>query len=184
MALPTRQNPESGVLEVLVDNEWLPFEQYRKQQIDEAYQNSVKFLRERLGEDQARKMEEAFRRTGPLQLDIARKNLKRAWELGVPLIAGSDAGNLMIVHGPTIQREMELWVSTGIPPAAAIQAATYNAAKALGADNRFGRIRKGMEATFILVDGDPLKDILIAERVSLVIFKGERVNRSELFDQE
>jgi hypothetical protein len=59
MALPTRQNPESGVLEVLVDKEWLPFEQYRKQQIDEAYQNSVKFLRERLGEDQARKMEEA-----------------------------------------------------------------------------------------------------------------------------
>ena len=58
MALPTRQNPESGVLEVLVDNEWLPFEQYRKQQIDEAYQNSVKFLRERLGEDQAQKMEE------------------------------------------------------------------------------------------------------------------------------
>lgn len=59
MALPTRQNPQSGVLEVLVDNQWLPFEQYRKQQIDEAYQNSVKFLRERLGEDQARKMEEA-----------------------------------------------------------------------------------------------------------------------------
>ena len=59
MALPTRQNPDSGVLEVLVDNEWLPFEQYRKQQIDEAYQNSVKFLRERLGEDQAQKMEEA-----------------------------------------------------------------------------------------------------------------------------
>ena len=28
------------------DNEWRPFEQYRKQQIDEAYQNSVKFLRE------------------------------------------------------------------------------------------------------------------------------------------
>jgi hypothetical protein len=59
MALPTRQNPESGVLEVLVDNHWLPFEQYRNQQIDEAYQNSVKFLRERLGEDQARKMEDA-----------------------------------------------------------------------------------------------------------------------------
>lgn len=58
MALPTRQNPESGLLEVLVNNHWLPFEQYRKQQIDEAYQNSVKFLRERLGEDQARKMEE------------------------------------------------------------------------------------------------------------------------------
>jgi hypothetical protein len=59
MALPTRQNPDSGMLEVLVDNQWLPFEQYRKQQIDEAYQNSVKFLRERLGEDQVQKMDEA-----------------------------------------------------------------------------------------------------------------------------
>ena len=129
-------------------------------------------------------MAEVFLRIGAIQLETARKNLKRAWELGVPLITGSDAGNLLVIHGPTIHREMQLWVSSGIPPAAAIQAATYNAAKALGAENRFGRIRKGMEATFVLVDGDPLKDISVTERVSLVMFKGERVNRSELFEQE
>ncbi|MBI1766101.1 MAG: hypothetical protein HYR56_32250 [Acidobacteria bacterium] len=58
MALPTRQNTETGELEVLVQGEWLLFEQYRKQQIDDAYQNSVKFLRERLGEDHAQRMEE------------------------------------------------------------------------------------------------------------------------------
>lgn len=56
MALPTRQNPTTGILEVLVKNEWVRFDDYRKQQIDEAYQNSVKFLRERLGEDAAREM--------------------------------------------------------------------------------------------------------------------------------
>ena len=56
MALPTRQNPVTGILEVLVKDEWLRFDDYRKQQIDEAYQNSVKFLRERLGEDAAREM--------------------------------------------------------------------------------------------------------------------------------
>ena len=133
---------------------------------------------------EAKKMAEVFLRIGAIQLETARKNLKRAWELGVPLITGSDAGNLLVIHGPTIHREMQLWVSSGIPPAAAIQAATYNAAKALGAENRFGRIRKGMEATFVLVDGDPLKDISVTERVSLVMFKGERVNRSELFEQE
>ncbi len=56
MALQTRENPESGILEVLVDEQWVRFEDYRKQQIDEAYQNSVKFLRERLGEDAAKEM--------------------------------------------------------------------------------------------------------------------------------
>lgn len=53
MALQTRQNPETGVLEVLVDGEWTKFEDYRKKQIDDAYQSSVSFLRERLGEESA-----------------------------------------------------------------------------------------------------------------------------------
>ncbi len=54
MSLQTRQNPESGILEVLVNEEWVRFEDYRKLQIDEAYQNSIQFLRDRLGEDAAR----------------------------------------------------------------------------------------------------------------------------------
>ncbi len=58
MSLKTRQNPDTGVLEVFVNDEWVRFEDYRKQQIDEAYQNSIKFLRDRLGEDEAREMEQ------------------------------------------------------------------------------------------------------------------------------
>jgi hypothetical protein len=56
MSLPTRQNPETGVTEVLVHDQWVKFEDYRKKQIDDAYQSSVKFLRERLGEDDAKKL--------------------------------------------------------------------------------------------------------------------------------
>jgi hypothetical protein len=58
MSLKTRQNPDTGTLEVLVNDEWVRFDDYRKRQIDEAYQNSVKFLRDRLGEDEAGKMEQ------------------------------------------------------------------------------------------------------------------------------
>jgi len=58
MSLRTRQNPDTGALEVLVNDEWTPFDDYRKRQIDEAYQNSIKFLRDRLGEDEAQKLEE------------------------------------------------------------------------------------------------------------------------------
>ena len=57
MALPTRENPENGQLEVLVNDAWVRFDEYRTKQIDDAYQTSVQFLRERLGEDQARKLE-------------------------------------------------------------------------------------------------------------------------------
>ena len=63
MSLQTRQNPETGALEVLINDEWTPFEDYRKRQIDEAYQSSIKFLRDRLGEDEARKLEEQSTRT-------------------------------------------------------------------------------------------------------------------------
>jgi hypothetical protein len=56
MSLKTRQNPDTGVLEVLVNDEWVNFQDFRKRQIDEAYKNSIKFLRERLGEDAANEL--------------------------------------------------------------------------------------------------------------------------------
>ena len=59
MALPTRQNPETGKLEVFVEDEWVLFEQYRKSQIEAAYQTSVQFLRERLGEENAQPTDSA-----------------------------------------------------------------------------------------------------------------------------
>jgi imidazolonepropionase-like amidohydrolase/ABC-type multidrug transport system permease subunit len=117
-------------------------------------------------------------------LHLLNENLLNAYKAGILLIAGSDAGNMLVIHGPTVQHELELWVRAGIPPAVALQAATYNAAKVLRADNRIGSIQKGYDATLVLLDGDPLQDISNTERISLVIFRGERVDRSELFRQE
>lgn len=66
MALKTRQNPETGELEVLVADDWVLFEEYRKHQIDEAYQNSIKFLRDRLGEESTTKSEESGKKPGEI----------------------------------------------------------------------------------------------------------------------
>lgn len=68
----------------------------------------------------------------------------RAYKAGVLLVTGSDPGNMLALHGPTVHRELQLWVQAGIPPQAALHAATYNAAKLLRADKRIGLIRKGM----------------------------------------
>jgi imidazolonepropionase-like amidohydrolase len=100
------------------------------------------------------------------------------------VVVGSDSGNMMVVHGPAVHREMQLWVKAGIPAQAALAGATANAAKALHVDNRLGYIRKGYDATLLLVDGNPLQDISATEHISGVFFKGESVNRSGLFDQQ
>lgn len=120
----------------------------------------------------------------PFRLDLAKQNLLAAYKAGVPLVTGTDSGNPLMVHGPAIHRELQLWVEAGIPPAAALQAATASAAKLLRADNRIGMIRQGFEANLLLVDGNPLSDISATERISAVFFKGERVARADLFDEE
>ncbi len=110
----------------------------------------------------------------------AAANLVGAWQAGVNLIAGSDAGNPYIVHGPTIQRELALWVEAGVPASVALQAATGGAARVLRADKRIGTITPGMQASFIVVDGDPTVDIHALDRISSVVFRGEIVRRPDL----
>ena len=120
----------------------------------------------------------------PMSVEIGDRNLMQAWRAGVLLVTGSDAGNFLVFHGPTVQHEIELWVAAGIPPEVALQAATSNAAKLLRADKRIGTIEKGKEATMLIVDGNPLQDVRVLSSVSVVLLKGERVNRNALFEQK
>jgi imidazolonepropionase-like amidohydrolase/ABC-type multidrug transport system permease subunit len=131
----------------------------------------VTLLRKRLGED---RMDPA----------IAMENLRRAYKAGVVLVAGSDGGNYFVVHGPGIHRELQLWVRAGIPSETALQGATYNAARLLRAEHRFGVIQKGFDANLLLVDGNPLQEIGSTERISMVVFKGEPIVRAGLLGQD
>jgi imidazolonepropionase-like amidohydrolase/ABC-type multidrug transport system permease subunit len=119
----------------------------------------------------------------PMSLETGSKNLLKAWHAGVTLVTGSDAGNFFVLHGPTVQREVELWVAAGIPIEVALQAATLNAAKLLRADSRTGTVEKGKEATLLVVDGNPMQDVKALSSVSAVFMKGERVNRTLLLQE-
>jgi imidazolonepropionase-like amidohydrolase len=89
----------------------------------------------------------------------------------------------MVFPGPSLHHELKLWVDAGIPPATALEAATLQAARLLGS-KKIGAIREGFDADLLLVDGNPLQDISATERISMVVFKGERVRRAELFSQK
>jgi imidazolonepropionase-like amidohydrolase len=120
----------------------------------------------------------------PMSLATGSKNLMKAWKAGVTLVSGSDAGNFMVLHGPTIQHELDLWVAAGIPADQALRAATANAAKLLRADKRIGTIEPGKEASLVIVDGNPVQDIHALSSISVVMMKGEWVARRQIFEQK
>jgi imidazolonepropionase-like amidohydrolase len=87
------------------------------------------------------------------------KNLesaRRAVKAGVRLGMGSDA--VFTGFGQNT-RELTWFVKAGMTPEQALQTATTIAADLLGQAEALGRIRAGMRADIIAVDGDPLKDI-------------------------
>jgi imidazolonepropionase-like amidohydrolase len=63
-------------------------------------------------------------------------------------------------------------IEGGMPPMEAIISATLNGAELLGVTNILGVIEKGKLADIIAVDGDPLKDIRIMEKVRFVMKDG------------
>jgi len=116
-------------------------------------------------------------------LNDAQAKLLQMYNSGATLTMGTGAGKPLVFHGPSVQHELELWVLSGIPPQDALRAATLNAAKALHADQRIGSVEPGKDATLLVVDGNPLHDIKATEAISLVMFKGERVDRQDLFKE-
>lgn len=85
-------------------------------------------------------------------------------EAGVPLVTGTDSP-----HGVSLHRELELYVRAGISPAAALRAATLDAARALGENHRRGSIEPGRTADLVLIAGDPTTRIDDLRRATLVI---------------
>ena len=51
MGMLTRSNPKTDELEIQVNDQWISFTEYRSKQIDEAYDKSIVFLRDRLNHD-------------------------------------------------------------------------------------------------------------------------------------
>jgi len=106
---------------------------------------------------------------------IQRDNFRKAHRAGVKMVFGSDAG--VMPHG-TAGGQFRTMVQYGMSPMEAIQAATRNAAQALGREKDVGAIAAGRYGDIIAVDGDPLRDIKALEDVDVVI-KGGKVEKDK-----
>ena len=92
---------------------------------------------------------------------------KRMYDAGIPILAGTDA-----LAGVMLHRELELEVKAGIPPAKALQIATFNAAGLLKQTKDLGSIAPGKFADLVLVEGNPVEKISDIRRSRLVVKNG------------
>ncbi|MFI5128774.1 MAG: amidohydrolase family protein [Chitinophagales bacterium] len=105
----------------------------------------------------------------PERLVQKKKSFATAVKLGVTICMGGDVG--VYAHGDNA-REMELMVDYGMKPLDVLRSTTSINADEFGYGDKIGRIRKGLLADMVAVEGDPSKDIKDIRKIRLVIKNG------------
>ncbi|KAJ4454665.1 putative Amidohydrolase family [Paratrimastix pyriformis] len=105
----------------------------------------------------------------------ASQNLLALVSAGVPVCAGTDAGNPLTLHGVSIHRELEAMQAAGLSPLAVLRAATRNGALAMGRPGELGDLRPGAAADVVALRADPIQEgVRACRQVEWVVRAGVR----------
>jgi len=121
---------------------------------------------------------EAVERTRA-QYAILQRSLAKLARANAKIILGSDTGLQDHLFGMSEQRELESMANAGMSPMQVIIAATSRAAEYLKLD-KLGVLAAGKEATFLVLDANPLDNITNTQRISGIYVKGVAVDRTAL----
>jgi imidazolonepropionase-like amidohydrolase len=106
-----------------------------------------------------------------------RQTFQAAVKAGVKMIFGTDAG---VYPNGYNARQFATMVKWGMTPMQAIQAATANAAEALGRTSDVGAIAVGRYGDLIAVAGDPLADVARLQSVAFVMKGGDVIKGGDV----
>ncbi|MDR3618478.1 MAG: amidohydrolase family protein [Paludisphaera borealis] len=104
----------------------------------------------------------------------------KLYRAGVPLLVGTDSPEPQVTPGFSLHQELELLVESGLPPAAALRAATLHNAKVLNQQDHLGAIAAGKLADIVLLTANPLEDVRNTRRIELVVRGGRVCRPSEI----
>jgi imidazolonepropionase-like amidohydrolase len=105
-------------------------------------------------------------------IDGHRRMLARAHELGVPLVAGSDAGSCGVPHGLGFLQELVHMEKSGVPSLAVIRAATGQSAALLDFAEPIGRLAPGCRSRMIFTRHDPSATVSNLQKEKAMLFDG------------
>jgi imidazolonepropionase-like amidohydrolase len=112
--------------------------------------------------------------------ESAMKNLRVVWDAGIPVVMGTDAGNVGTLHGPSVFREMALMHEAGLTNFEVLRSATVNGAKAARRETEIGVVAPGRIGDLVVLDDDPLADLDNLSRIHRVIKDGVVYDPREL----
>lgn len=104
--------------------------------------------------------------------------LKRLYDQGAPIIAGTDAG--VAFHGTHLHKELEIYVEIGLTELQALKTATINPAKFLNLEHKLGAVKEGKWADLVILDRNPLKNIKNTRSIAGVVAQGKYADRQEI----
>ena len=105
----------------------------------------------------------------PQRIINKKRSFQSALKNGVTIAFGGDVG--VYTHGDNA-REAILMVEYGMTPMAVLQSATSVNADVFGYNEKIGRIRKGLMADIIAVQGDPTKNINTLRQIRFIMKDG------------
>ena len=112
----------------------------------------------------------------PQRWPTLQRKFQQLRESGALLLIGTDSGIPMKFHSGSTWNELDVWVNKlGVPAIDAIRAATYWPAVAMKADKDYGTVTEGKYADIIAVKGDVLKQVVLLQRVDIVVKHGRRI---------
>ncbi|MGA9289536.1 MAG: amidohydrolase family protein [Anaerobacillus sp.] len=104
-----------------------------------------------------------------------RDSFRKAYQAGVKIATGSDAGTPFNLHGDYVT-EVKLMVESGMRPIDALIASTKTAAHLLQVESVTGSLEVGKQADLIIVDGNPLEDIERLRKIDDVYQSGRKIS--------
>jgi imidazolonepropionase-like amidohydrolase len=112
--------------------------------------------------------------------DLMAANVRAVHAAGIPVAMGTDAGNPLTLHGPSVHLEIEALNRAGLSPMDVIVAATRNGALAMGRLDDFGTVEPGKAADLVILSADPLADVRNIRSVERIVRAGVVHDRSSL----
>ena len=117
---------------------------------------------------------------GESEFELQKKLVKLIFNSGGKLLTGTDCLNSYVLAGFSLHEELQELVSVGLSEFEVLKASTVNAAEFLRREQDIGTIEVGKIADLILLEGNPLENILNTKRINGVLIKGKWIPVEEL----
>jgi len=108
-------------------------------------------------------------------MEVAKRNLKKLSDAGLPIVMGTDTGPPARFQGYFEHMELELMVQAGLTPMQALVSATGEAARLLKQSGKIGTLEPGAWADLLVLAKNPLEDIRNTKSLETVWIAGNKL---------